>query len=85
MILENGVDGNWGDWVDQSSCDVTCGGGRKRQSRVCNNPLPSNGGSECLFSDGSGLRGKGEVKTVACNTDNCRGKLLFSQFSILLF
>jgi len=53
------VDGDWSTW---SECSATCGGGT--QSRSCNNPVPSNGGKDCV---GEGTR--------ACNTDDCHVKV----------
>ncbi|XP_053145732.1 complement component C6 isoform X2 [Hemicordylus capensis] len=38
------VDGYWSCWSSWSSCD---GSHKRRRSRVCNNPLPLNGGKPC--------------------------------------
>jgi len=48
-------DGGWSEW---SACSVACGGGT--QTRACNAPAPSNGGSDCVGAS-----------TQACNTDAC--------------
>ncbi|XP_066436092.1 properdin isoform X2 [Eleutherodactylus coqui] len=41
------VDGQWGAWQADSECSVTCGVGRIRQKRVCNDPAPRHGGRGC--------------------------------------
>ena len=58
------MNGNWGDWTDSSNCTVTCAGGTKTQIRVCNNPLPANGGSDCMGNS---------TQTTVCNTNPCPG------------
>ena len=40
------VPGNWGQWTAWSQCRSGCGGYQKR-ARVCDDPPPSNGGSDC--------------------------------------
>ena len=67
--------GNWGEWTKFHQCDVTCGGGKKIRTRLCNNPAPSDGGADCLLSDGSGLRNKIESEKAICNTNKCKGKV----------
>ena len=39
------VNGAWGDWESWSSCGSNC---KRSRSRCCNNPAPSNGGSDCI-------------------------------------
>jgi hypothetical protein len=52
------IDGNWGEWKDQS-CSRSCGGGITQQKRECNNPRPFNCGEGC----------KGESTRMAvCNS-----------------
>ncbi|KAL4216796.1 hypothetical protein ACF0H5_024517 [Mactra antiquata] len=41
------VDGGWGSWSGFTSCSVSCGDGLRFKTRACNNPKPSNGGSNC--------------------------------------
>merc|ERR1711962_610179 len=60
------VDGGWSSWT-YSACSKTCGGGTQRGTRSCNNPVPSNGGKNCV---GSG------VKTKQCNSQACPGSLM---------
>ena len=38
--------GNWGQWTAWSQCRSGCGGYQNR-ARVCDDPPPSNGGSDC--------------------------------------
>lgn len=44
---------------------MSCGGGRKRASRQCNNPSPQNGGKNCV-----GL----STRSQTCNQQNCTGR-----------
>ncbi|XP_056393962.1 properdin isoform X2 [Hyla sarda] len=53
------VDGQWGSWQADSDCSVTCGVGRTRQKRLCNNPAPRNGGKDCAGPS---------IKQIICNT-----------------
>jgi len=49
------VDGGWSNW---GACNATCGGGW--QTRVCNNPVPSEEGANCTGPE-----------TGPCNTGTC--------------
>ena len=60
------VNGGWGSWSSWSSCSVTCGGGQRTRQRLCNNPAPSGGGSDCVGSSND---------QQTCNTANCPGKI----------
>ncbi|KAM3910689.1 properdin-like [Leptodactylus fuscus] len=53
------VNGEWGAWQPDSECSVTCGVGRIRQKRSCNNPAPRHGGKACVGSP---------TKQTICNT-----------------
>ncbi|OWF44661.1 SCO-spondin-like [Mizuhopecten yessoensis] len=41
------IDGAWGQWNSWSQCTVTCGGGKQARTRVCDDPMPANGGLAC--------------------------------------
>ena len=69
------VHGNWGEWTGFTQCNVTCGEGVHTRARLCDNPSPANGGSDCLKSDGSGARESLEIERRTCNKDTCPGYL----------
>ena len=60
------VHGGWSSWKE-GQCNKTCGGGVKKLTRTCSNPMPSCGGSSC--------RGI-SVREEACNEDCCSGKVV---------
>ena len=62
------VNGGWGPWEEVSPCSASCGGGNQTLARQCNNPVASNGGSDCENSDTD------SIKTVSCNTQSCDSK-----------
>ncbi|CAH1774571.1 unnamed protein product [Owenia fusiformis] len=41
------VDGGWSEWIN-GTCDANCGVGKLPRSRLCNNPQPQYGGSDCF-------------------------------------
>lgn len=41
------VNGGWSEWGEFGKCSVTCGDGKKKRSRTCTNPPPSDGGADC--------------------------------------
>ena len=47
LLQLNIVNGHWSDWMQTSSCSVTCGNGTLSYLRPCTNPRPSWGGQEC--------------------------------------
>lgn len=56
------VDGGWSDWGDWTDCSSgTCNTGTQYRYRVCDNPLPSNGGQLCPGST---------METKLCNGTN---------------
>nr|XP_045600397.1 A disintegrin and metalloproteinase with thrombospondin motifs 9-like isoform X1 [Procambarus clarkii] len=42
------VNGDWGEWLEWSSCSRTCGVGVRSSTRHCNSPKPSYGGWYCI-------------------------------------
>ncbi|XP_052786287.1 uncharacterized protein LOC128221727 [Mya arenaria] len=42
------VDGQWANWSEWTSCDVTCDQGKHTRTRTCTNPEPKNNGSDCV-------------------------------------
>ncbi|KAL3852082.1 hypothetical protein ACJMK2_015769 [Sinanodonta woodiana] len=63
------VDGSWSAWNSwnlNASCSVSCGTGMKTKTRqrTCNNPIPQNGGQQCI-----GI--SKDSQTISCNTQPC--------------
>ncbi|XP_038637840.1 LOW QUALITY PROTEIN: hemicentin-1-like [Scyliorhinus canicula] len=56
------VHGGFSEWLDWGPCSVTCGQGIKERIRLCNNPLPANGGRPCRGWD---------VESRQCNSKSC--------------
>ena len=67
-IFDFVVNGNWGEWVDLTTCSKNCGGGEKTRHRECNNPPPAHGGQNCPGPS---------QKTITCNTHACPGNKQF--------
>ncbi|XP_060585916.1 A disintegrin and metalloproteinase with thrombospondin motifs adt-1-like isoform X4 [Ruditapes philippinarum] len=59
------VDGQWAYWASWTSCDVTCGTGRQLRTRRCTNPMPENGGKDCI---GESLQSS-QCSEVNCSVD----------------
>ncbi|XP_054629800.1 A disintegrin and metalloproteinase with thrombospondin motifs 3 isoform X2 [Dunckerocampus dactyliophorus] len=55
-------DGGWGSWSKYGSCSRSCGTGVRFRTRQCNNPVPANGGQDCV-----GLNYEYQL----CNTHDC--------------
>ncbi|KFP01647.1 Hemicentin-1, partial [Calypte anna] len=45
------VHGGFSHWLEWRACSVTCGQGVQERVRLCNNPLPANGGRSCQGPD----------------------------------
>lgn len=58
------ANGNWGPWSFWGSCSKSCESGVQTRTRLCNDPVPANGGANCA---GSGTESK------TCNTFSCAG------------
>ena len=41
------INGKWGLWTSWGKCSVLCGIGFQQRNRICNNPMPLNGGANC--------------------------------------
>ncbi|OCT77930.1 thrombospondin-2 [Xenopus laevis] len=61
------INGKWGPWSPWSSCTVTCGGGLRERSRLCNNPKPQYGGKKC----GGDPKEKEMCNKQDCPIDGC--------------
>ena len=62
------VTGGWGEFGDWEACPVSCGVANHSRYRLCNNPVPQNGGDYCT-ADGST-----NIETKICNEYNCPGR-----------
>ena len=58
------VNGGYGTWSEWTSCPVTCGEGVQERHRLCDNPVPSDGGADCS------VIGKSE-ETKLCGEEVC--------------
>ena len=65
------VDGGWSDWSY-----IICQTGVQLRYRVCDNPIPQNGGSQC-----EGLNIK--VKNIYLSNDECKTNIPGKDSSIL--
>ena len=74
------VNGNWGKWSIYSNCSRKCGGGEQIKSRLCIRPSPSNGGLQCLKTNGNSSeitdRVTEENVSRTCNTNPCPGNII---------
>ncbi|XP_062920094.1 hemicentin-1 isoform X2 [Mobula hypostoma] len=68
------VHGSWGPWQAWNDCSATCGGGDQRRLRVCNNPVPLNGGRSCP-GDGS--------QVSRCQVQPCPGGPQYARGSVI--
>jgi leucine-rich repeat transmembrane protein FLRT len=59
------VNGEWSSWSEWSECSASCGKGKKRRTRTCDNPTPFNGGDPCI----------GDSQSFVDCTSLCPGKL----------
>lgn len=82
------VDGGWSEWSQWTTCSRTCGNGRRKRKRECNNPKPHTG----RFCQGK------MVESELCNLGKCPdgkflvlealhelGKQIFNQFKLHFF
>ncbi len=63
------VDGGYSEWQEWSECSLTCGGGTRHRRRLCDNPVPIQGGRMCDGADDNGV----EVVSEDCNVEPCPG------------
>ena len=61
------IDGGWSEWVAEGSCSTTCGNGKQKYVRKCNNPTPEAGGKECEGKD---------TKEETCQLIGCPGNVI---------
>ena len=56
------IDGGYSDWGNWSMCNKLCGGGKQTRTRKCDNPVPANGGKDCVGPS---------TESRNCNTQEC--------------
>ncbi|CAC5422933.1 HMCN [Mytilus coruscus] len=56
------IDGDWSEWSSWDTCSATCNGGIQDRNRICDAPLPSNGGRYCNGTT---------IESRICNNENC--------------
>nr|XP_022294190.1 A disintegrin and metalloproteinase with thrombospondin motifs adt-1-like [Crassostrea virginica] len=61
----NPVNGGWSRWGAWNGCSSSCGTGVHIRHRSCNNPVPSNGGADCVGNAAE----SGQCKTSDCPVD----------------
>ena len=74
------MDGIWGTWGTWTACSVTCGGGTRTRTKLCDSPAPANGGLDCTGDTGSDNT-EDETDSM-CNPSACK---LINNFQFLLF
>lgn len=60
------VNGGWSLWGQFSECSVTCNGGTKFRTRICNNPTPDPEGIACNTSEATEI--------LPCSEQQCPSK-----------
>ncbi|XP_023377508.1 thrombospondin-2 [Pteropus vampyrus] len=61
------IDGRWSPWSPWSACTVTCAGGIRERTRVCNSPEPQHGGQACVGD----VREQQMCSRRTCPIDGC--------------
>ena len=70
----------WGTWGTWTACSVTCGGGTRTRTKLCDNPAPANGGADCA-GDTNSDNTEDETDLTPCETQDCK---LFRKFTIVV-
>ncbi len=73
---DGGGDGGWSPWSAWSGCSRTCGGGTRRRTRECEDPLGGCQGS------GGGRGGGGRSQTEHCSEQPCKIVVRLSDVSV---
>lgn len=60
------ADGKWSEWWEWEHCSASCGKGRRRRFRLCNNPPRSAGGADCV---GKHIQEEECLASVECPVD----------------
>lgn len=65
------MNGHWSAWGSWGSCSKNCDEGTRTRKRLCNNPAPANGGSNCPLSNS---------ETKICRIKKCSQKWYDTSF-----
>ncbi|KAL4217429.1 hypothetical protein ACF0H5_023879 [Mactra antiquata] len=57
------IHGGYGSWTQWSDCSTNCGNGTQHRTRVCDNPVPQNGGTPCFGHS---------VELIDCYETSCK-------------
>ena len=63
------VDGHWSGWNEWGQCSEECGFGNQTRNRLCNNPVPADGGKNCSSA------GSSDTESLMCFKKGCPGAL----------
>ena len=66
----------WGTWGTWGACSVTCGGGTRTRTKLCDSPAPANGGMDCV-GDTNSDNTEDETDST-CNSSACREMTLIT-------
>jgi len=64
FIIDNFLDGGWGNWSDWDECTSPCDGGYQTRLRFCDNPVPDDGRLDCSDTNI-------DSETQSCNIQPC--------------
>ena len=68
--------GGWTDFTPWSRCSAECGGGTQTRTRSCTNPVPGEGGADCVGEP---------TETRSCNNNACPSKFYIFQAFFFCF
>nr|XP_006825727.1 PREDICTED: uncharacterized protein LOC102807433 [Saccoglossus kowalevskii] len=67
VVVFCAVDGGWGKWSAWSDNLVDCGWGNRTRTRLCDNPLPQDGGMPCIGNDMESIQSRNWAGFCDCS------------------